>query len=292
MSSRLDSAARTLIVCADDFGLDVAVNEAVESASRDGILTCASLMVGETACADAVARAKQLPQLAVGLHLALSSARPVLPPNQVPGLVGPDGRFDRNMVRAGLRYFFLPGVRRQLAAEIRAQFEAFRAIGLALDHVNVHQHFHLHPTVASLILAIGRDYGLRAIRVPYEPASVLYQAAPAEQIAPLLYSPWVRALRARLRRAGVFVNDFVLGLRWSGAMTPERVDRLLTVLPPGVTELYLHPATRRTPVLAQAAPGYRYEAEYAALMNPRHRALLQERGIRLATYGALTSSPV
>jgi len=38
-----------LIVTADDFGRDIAVNEAVEQAHSDGILTAASLMVGAPA---------------------------------------------------------------------------------------------------------------------------------------------------------------------------------------------------------------------------------------------------
>src|SRR5258708_6495406 len=189
---------RRLIVTADDFGRDLAINEAVEAASRDGILCGASLMVAAPAAADAVARAHRLPGLRVGLHLVLTDGSPVLPPGEVRGLVGPDGRFDDNQIRAGLRYFFVPGVRRQLAAEIRAQFEAFRATGLALDHVNAHQHMHLHPTVARLIVEIGRAYGMRAVRLPAEPAAVLHRAFPGEtQWAPA-YRPAVTALRRRL----------------------------------------------------------------------------------------------
>ncbi|HUC70019.1 MAG TPA: ChbG/HpnK family deacetylase, partial [Stellaceae bacterium] len=52
---------RQLIVCADDFGLDPAVNAAVEEGHRHGILSTASLMVGAPAAADAVARARRLP---------------------------------------------------------------------------------------------------------------------------------------------------------------------------------------------------------------------------------------
>ncbi|WP_226859322.1 ChbG/HpnK family deacetylase, partial [Acidithiobacillus albertensis] len=40
---------RRLVVNADDFGLDLAVNEAVESAYQKGVLTTASLMVGAPA---------------------------------------------------------------------------------------------------------------------------------------------------------------------------------------------------------------------------------------------------
>ena len=62
---------KRLVVTADDFGLSLEVNEAVEQAHREGILTAASLMVSAPAAADAVARAKRLPSLRVGLHLVL-----------------------------------------------------------------------------------------------------------------------------------------------------------------------------------------------------------------------------
>jgi predicted glycoside hydrolase/deacetylase ChbG (UPF0249 family) len=52
---------RRLIVVADDFGAAVEVNEAVEEAHRDGILTAASLMVSGPAAADAIARARRMP---------------------------------------------------------------------------------------------------------------------------------------------------------------------------------------------------------------------------------------
>ncbi len=173
-----------LIVTADDFGLHPAVNEAVELAHRDGVLRAASLMVAAPAMLDAVERARRLPGLAVGLHLVLADGVAVLPPARIPDLVDADGRFGDRMARDGVRFFFLPAVRRQLEAEIRAQFEAYAATGLPLDHVNAHKHFHLHPTVLSLILRIGRDYGLRAVRLP------------AEAGAPALLRPWLALLRA------------------------------------------------------------------------------------------------
>jgi hopanoid biosynthesis associated protein HpnK len=281
---------KKLIVCADDFGLDPAVNTAVEAAHRDGILSTASLMVGAPAAADAVARAQRLPGLHVGLHLVLIDGCPVLPPAEIPGLVGADGRFDPNMARAGFRFYFRPAVRRQLAAEIRAQFEAFRATGLKLDHVNAHKHMHLHPTVATLLLAIGRDYGMRAVRVPSEPKQPLRRAYPDERAAPAFYRPWAERLRRRLQRAGVVVNDHVFGLAWSGKMVEERVLRLLAHLPDGVSELYFHPATERNPVLAASMPDYRHAEELAGLVSAPVRSQIAAFGIELTCYGVLAAS--
>ncbi len=153
-----------LIVTADDFGAAIEVNEAVEIAHQGGILTAASLMVSASAAADAVARARRMPSLRVGLHLVLVEGRPVLPASQIPDLVGRDGMFRTDMARAGAAMFFLPRVRRQLASEIEAQFQAFAATGLTLDHVNTHKHFQLHPTIASMMIGTGKRYGVCAAR--------------------------------------------------------------------------------------------------------------------------------
>ena len=155
---------KRLIVTGDDFGLALPVNEAIEEAHRKGILTTASLMVGATAVEDAVSRATRCPSLKVGLHLVLVEGRPIMRPQAVPDLVDRRGEFSSHLVRAGFKFFFRPAVRRQLALEIRAQFEAFQKTGLPLDHVNGHNHMHLHPTILGLILKIGQDFGLKAIR--------------------------------------------------------------------------------------------------------------------------------
>ena len=57
---------RRLILTADDFGLSPEVNAAVERAHREGVLTAASLMVGERAAPEAVEVARRNPRLAVG----------------------------------------------------------------------------------------------------------------------------------------------------------------------------------------------------------------------------------
>jgi hopanoid biosynthesis associated protein HpnK len=278
---------RRLIICADDFGRDVAVNEAVEQAHCDGILSVASLMVGAAAVADAVARAKQLPSLGVGLHLVLADGVPLLPAAEVPALVGTDGAFDPNMVRAGFRFYVSPAARRQLAAEIRAQFEAFRATGLALDHVNGHKHVHLHPTVARLVVEIGGEYGMQAVRLPAEPVGPLRTAFPGERPAAPPWSPVIGALRRRLDRAGLAHNDQVFGLAWSGGMVEDRLLGLLPHVPEGISEIYFHPAVAP----ASFVPGYRHAEELAALLSPRVRRKIGELDFRLANYRELTSAP-
>ena len=130
---------RQVIFTADDFGLALPVNEAVERAHRE-VLRTASLMVAAPAVADAVERARRMPDLHVGLHLVVVSGRAVLPPERIPLLVDRDGAFTEDQPRAGVRYFFTPGIRTQLEAEIRAQFAAFAATGLARSRQRAPSH--------------------------------------------------------------------------------------------------------------------------------------------------------
>jgi hopanoid biosynthesis associated protein HpnK len=267
-------APKRLVVTADDFGLAIEVNVAVEDAHRRGILSAASLMVGAPAAKDAIARARALPSLRVGLHLALVEAKPVLPPELIPDLVDSSGWFRRDIAAFGAAIFFRPALRRQMAAEIKAQFASFAATGLRLDHVNAHQHFHLHPTLAGLIIAIGREFGMAAMRLPREPLAVLRSIDPdAPGLLPILTSPWTSLLARRLRRAGLDVPDQVFGLAWTGGMTRERIVAILHRLPPGLTEIYCHPAIAGG--FRGAVPDYGYAEEYAALLAPETRAALQ-----------------
>jgi len=274
---------KRLIVTADDFGVAREVNDAVEAAHRGGVLTAASLMVAAPAAADAIARARRMPCLRVGLHLVLVEGRPVLPASAVTHLVDGNGLFRSNMAALGTVLSFNRQARRQLAAEITAQFEAFRATGLTLDHCNAHKHFHLHPVVGGLIAAIGARFGLRAVRIPLEPPQVLRKIERQTPWVPaLLTAPFALLLRRRLRAAGLLTPDRIFGLQWSGRMTRDRLAGLIRNLPNGLSEIYLHPATGP---FAGAAPHYHYREELDALMAPEIVAASRDSSLRLGGFG-------
>ena len=257
---------KRLVITADDFGAAREVNDAVEAAHRGGVLTAASLMVAAPAAADAIARARRMPSLRVGLHLVLVDGRPVLPGAAVSELVDGSGQFRSNLAAFGAAIACSQRVRRQLAAEITAQFAAFRDSGLTLDHANAHKHFHLHPTVGRLMARIGRRFGLRTMRVPFEPRRVLREVERQTRWTPAqLTAPFALALRRQVRYADLTAADQLFGLQWSGQMTRQRLAGLIRNLPEGLSEIYLHPATEPFP---GAAPGYRYREEFEALIAP------------------------
>jgi hopanoid biosynthesis associated protein HpnK len=275
-----------LIVTADDFGLHEAVNEGIEQASRRGVLTAASMMMGAPAIEDAIGRARRLPDLRVGLHLVLADGWATLAPELVPALADREGHMNDRMFAKGVRFFALPKVRRQLEAEIRAQFAAFARTGLALDHVNVHKHFHLHPTLLEMLLRIGREHGMSAVRVPDEPYWFAAQGgAWLAAAGNALLAPWIALMKRRLREARMLHNDRIFGIAASGAMDESKVLEIVAQLPPGITEIYLHPATRSGSLISPSMSNYRHADELAALLSPRVREAMDSARVGRGGYG-------
>ncbi len=272
---------KQVIFTADDFGLCTEVNAAVEKGHSEGVLSAASLMVAAPAAADALERARRLPRLKVGLHLTLVDGRPLLPAHEIPSLVDGTGLFSTNLVSAGIKWFFSPTARRDLKKEIRAQFEAFRATGLKLDHVNAHNHMHLHPTVLTIMLDLLREFGWQSagVRVPREP--------PQPGLA-----LWLWLMRRRLKNAGLRINDVLVGLRDTGHLTEDRVLSALDKLQDGVSEFYFHPATTATAMLEANAPGYDRLGELHALTSRPVALRLQALGLMPKGFSDLPLAPL
>lgn len=279
-----------LIVTADDFGLAEEVNEAVEIACRRGILSAASLMVAGPAAADAITRAKRLPKLRVGLHLVLLEEKPVLPPEQISGLVDGSGRMRCDLVRFAFDLAGSSRLRSQLRDEVEAQFATFLASGLQLDHVDVHKHYHLHPIVGREVIAAVRRFGARAVRIPVEPPAVMRRVEDRRMTrrmtwASLGFACCAGLLRPRVRRARLLAPDAVFGLAWSGEFTSTRLLGLLGELPGGVVEIYMHPATKDR--FRGSASRYCYLEELKALCSTEVLAQVERFGLRPVGYSDL-----
>ena len=267
---------RRLIVNADDFGLSRSVNEAVIRAHRDGILTSASVMVNEPACDEAVKLAKENPKLGVGLHITLLMGHSALPAGKIPGLVNNRGEFSDSPVSTGMKYFFNSGLREQLRAEIRAQFEKFRATGLPLDHVNGHLHFHLHPAVFKILMEESDTLGISHLRLTRDCFSRSRRTSHGHLLYRISHAAIFEMLSSRARRPleqkKIRHARITFGLLQNARVDEEYILKLLPELPPGDSELYSHPSLGE------------FKHEFDALVSPRVRELVNKLGIELIRY--------
>ena len=275
-----------VILGADDFGSSSEVNAAVQIAHRQGVLTSASLSVTGTAAAEAVSMAREMPDLAVGLHLVVADGPAALAPDRIPHLVDRDGCFPRGLLQVGLRYAFSQAARQEVAAEIRAQFDRFAATGLSLSHVDGHQHMHLHPAVFDLLLPLAEAYGARGLRLPQDDLRLALahsqRAAGRKALWALVFGLLSAWCARRLRSHNLIVADRVYGLMQTGQMHEAYVMDLIRRLGVPTAEIYFHPTT--------AADGQTLgpnSADLQTLLSPAVRRALDARGISRTTYPAL-----
>ncbi len=275
-----------VIFNADDLGDSRAINAAIFQAHRQGVLTSASLMVAGEAAEEAVALAREYPTLAVGLHIVMVDGRPALPPQEIPHLVGLDGRFPQDAVALGLRCFFSRTAQAELAAEIEAQFRLYAQTGLPLDHVDGHYHLHLHPSALRVILPLAQRYGARGFRLPRDelwPALRWSRRQAATQVTwAAIFALLNRYVLRKMRPFPLVTTERVYGLFHSGRMEEGYVIRLLERMRASSAEFYLHPSTQPPQKPFGPNPG-----DLETLLSPRLREVLQRRGVSLCSYRML-----
>ena len=269
---------KQLIITSDDFGLSSGVNRAVEQAWKNGLLTCASIMPGAPAFAEAVKIARRNPGLQIGLHLTLVQGHSVLPPAEIPSLVDAAGNFTDNPVMGGMRYFLDRGLYCQLKREIEAQIKKVLDAGIQLTHIDGHLNIHLHPTVFRILIELMPQYGITTFRLAQERLSHNLrfdsQRKFGKVIESLIFKKLTDHARPELDRMGINYAAEVKGVLNSGRMTEEYILNIIDDLQEGLTEIYFHPGILPDAEISRLMPDYRHQEELAAIMSPTLRQRL------------------
>jgi predicted glycoside hydrolase/deacetylase ChbG (UPF0249 family) len=288
-----------LVIHADDFGLTPGVNAGIAAAHRAGTVLSASLMTTTPGFDDAIALARQLPTLDLGIHLNLTAGPPCLLPAAIPSLVDRVGRFhqrDRWLVLAA-RGRLRPA---EVAAELAAQVARALATGLPFSHLDSHHHVHLFPPVTAAVADLARHHGLPAVRLSDEQRLLIARPALARLLGVAPASGawarrWLLALASRraARVLGAFVHaDYFAGLLLTGpGLDAAGLATLVSGLPPGSTELMCHPGYGDAALAALDPVAARREREVALLTNPALRAAIDAAGVRLIRLADLARQP-
>jgi predicted glycoside hydrolase/deacetylase ChbG (UPF0249 family) len=250
------TAARTLIVNADDFGLTPGVSRGILEAGATGIVTSTTVIVNRPIDPELVARL-EASGLGAGLHLNLTLGTPIADPRRVPSLVDGEGRFIRDPREAASR-----ADKDEARIELGNQIDAFRALmGRFPTHLDSHHHVGRHEPILELVFDFAR-----AIKVPVRTQDGQVRAAARE---------------LKIKTPDHFMGEADSEPYWSA----ERVLEHLRTLPAGVTEFMTHPG-HFDDDLAYSRYGAQRETELAGLTDPRARELIEREGIRLAHFGS------
>lgn len=172
-------ATRTLILCADDFGLDPRIDHAILALIAENRLSAVSCMTGGISwrqSAPVLASAQAV--LTVGLHLTLTEIAPI---GAMPRLAATGTLPHLNSL---LRQTILGQLdATEIRAEARRQIDAFcQYFGRAPAHIDGHQHVHCFPVIRDIVYALAVEYGC-AVRVCATPLAAIRQGS----------APWSKA---------------------------------------------------------------------------------------------------
>jgi chitin disaccharide deacetylase len=284
--------ARQLVVNADDFGISRGVNRGIVQAHREGVVTSASLMANLPSAEDALTRAAICPDLGLGLHLTLTAGRPLCPPEHVPTLVDPDGRF--LVLGTLLGRLSLGQVRvADLTRELTAQVEWALKRGVRPSHLDSHHHVHVHPLVAPVVIGLARQHGIGWVRCPVEggPSPALLGLAPKDAARTVAISTFGLMTRVLVRRAGLRTTRQFRGIGLGMGFGRTGLLDTLNRLPPGLTELMTHPGIPDDELASLTVFAEGRDRELAALTAPTVREMIRRRRIRLTSFDWLTTGP-
>lgn len=277
---------KRLIVNADDYGLTASVSAGIRRVHQEGILTSTTAMMNMPRVeAELETALKECPRLGLGVHLVLTTGKPVLPPDQVRSLLPLFEELDfGNWVAHidALRDFDYD----ELEAEWRAQIDKFvRATGRTPDHLDAHHHSAYYtPESCNLLIKIARELGC-GIRRPFndDDADDAFWALTDDMRARS-----VEEVPSILREASdVPRPDYFEGRFYDTGATREMLYTIIDQLPESVSELMCHPGIvdAHTNAVTKYNAGRARELEL--LIDPSLHERLRSCGIELITFGGL-----
>ena len=154
-----------LIINADDFGLDEAINKGVVEAFKKGLCSSTTLMTNtpgfQQAC-QLVHENKLLKH--VGVHLVLRDGYPLTEKiKYFPKFCNGEGQLCFSP-----KAMFVPlevSEKKALAEEIRAQIRRCREYGIPLTHLDTHHHLHLIWEISSVLIPILKQEDIPYLRI-------------------------------------------------------------------------------------------------------------------------------
>lgn len=269
------SDKRVLILHADDVGMCYEANASAQRALTQTDYRSAALMVPCPWFGEMVAWTKEHPNHDLGLHLALTSEwklyrwGPVAPPDQVKGLIDPFGYLFPSV--AGVTNSASAA---EIAAELRAQFNRARTLGLRPTHVDTHMGtLYARPDYTRAYLKLATDEQVPAMVIEMTPQTLAKfrgqgYPLPDETIKMIADYPLPK------------LDDFhAIGPAPSYVEKRQKLFEQVRALPPGLHELIFHPAVQ-TEGLKRITNSWQQRVwEDRLLADPQVRQFWAEQGI-------------
>jgi chitin disaccharide deacetylase len=233
------SGKKVLILHADDAGMSVEANEAVKEMLEKERIQSTAVMMPCPEAESMIRWAKDHPEEDVGLHLTHTSEwetwrwGPVGDPDEVPGLVDPDGKLWDNVPQVVEH-----ASAEEVEKEIRAQIEKAIALGYKPDHIDTHMGtLYATPEYVKVFFKVAEEYGIPANAIDLSNPDV------ADKYKKQGYPITDEVIQLIKDYSLPKVDNFTSAPK--GSTYEEKVDnfkKLVQSLQPGLTEIIFHPS--------------------------------------------------
>jgi len=276
-----------LIVSADDFGLTKSINEGVIKAFKEGIVTNINFLPTGEAFEDALKLAGDIKLKEAAAHLALTGTVPVSGRGNIPTLVSERGRFFSGYVQFFLKFFLGKINSGEIYTELKNQLEVLKRTGIRITSLSSHEHVHMLPPLLKIFIKLAKEYNIPSIRYPRN--DMLVPPLKLKKMyKKLILTLLDKGMASIMKESGIFYTDSMAGFLDSGSVNEDLlIDMLSAFLEKGTTELVVHPGFLGPEVLDRYRFHLNCETELFALTSPRIKRIIQDRNIKLITYGEL-----
>jgi predicted glycoside hydrolase/deacetylase ChbG (UPF0249 family) len=314
---------RSLVLHADDLGMNDLVSAGILRGFREGLLTSTSVLANAPGCSWALAQWKDVQSqfsqgcltsrearrlladsvrpFDLGIHLNLTQGRPLTGERYPRPLLDRDGLFPGVFRLATLLMTSGSRFHQPIHDELRAQIEVLLDSGFSPTHLNAHQYVDILPVVAAIVPKLVRRYEIPIVRVPWErrltATTLVRRFEPANWCLAQVKRMFAFHHLVEMRRRGMAHPAFFFGTSHAGRIDLNLMRSFLAGAGEGITEIGMHPgspaplrfATNDTDGWHDPLAAMR-SAELSLLTSPELVTLLESQEIHLARLSDLSAS--
>ena len=287
---------KSVIITADDLGLDPFINRGIVEAYQNGVITCSALLMNAPATDEGISIAKNNPGLEVGIHLSIVEGYSL---RNIQSTITEEIAYFEDGICLKRNWnefipFYLKGKINfiELEEEFELQISKFKSNFSTIPFLNSTQHLHLLPGIWKIVLKLCKKHNINYVRLPKLTfPDLLWFNKRVFLILP--FTALGSYCRSSLKKTDIKSSGNVIGMQFSGKINTDKLKFILSHLQKGNSEIILHPGYRSQYLIDQLPSSYsdfNWEAELKAATSHEIRDYIDKNNISLMRFSDIKSA--